>query len=164
MYEYDADHPGVLVGGDEGPTPVEFLLHGLAACLTAGIANIAAARGVTLTEVTSRIEGDINLRGLLGLSNEVRNGYERIRVTFDIKGDAPAEKLRGDRGAVPGPLGGLRRPHERRPGRDRRECGLTTGSAAGSSLPEGGAPGSRVARAWRGGKGGRGSCGGRRRW
>jgi uncharacterized OsmC-like protein len=93
--EYDADHPGVLVGGDEGPTPVEFLLHGLAACLTAGVANIAAARGVTLTEVTSRIEGDINLLGLLGLSNEVRNGYERIRVTFDIKGDAPAEKLRG---------------------------------------------------------------------
>ena len=95
VYEYDADHPGVLVGGDEGPTPVEFLLHGLAACITAGIANIAAARGVTLTEVTSRIEGDINLLGLLGLSNEVRNGYERIRATFDIKGDAPAEKLRG---------------------------------------------------------------------
>ncbi len=93
-YEFDADHPAVLVGSDEGPTPVEFLLHGLAACITAGIANIAAARGVTLTEVTSRIEGDINLLGLLGLSKEVRNGYERIRATFDIKGDAPAEKLR----------------------------------------------------------------------
>jgi uncharacterized OsmC-like protein len=93
-YEYDADHPAVLVGGDEGPTPVEFLLHGLAACITAGIANVAAARGVTLTEVTSRIEGDINLLGLLGLSKEVRNGYERIRATFEIKGDAPAEKLR----------------------------------------------------------------------
>jgi uncharacterized OsmC-like protein len=93
-YEYDADHPGVLVGSDEGPTPVEFLLHGLAGCITAGIANIAAARGVTLTEVTSRIEGDINLLGILGLSNEVRNGYERIRATFEIKGDAPAEKLR----------------------------------------------------------------------
>jgi uncharacterized OsmC-like protein len=92
--EYDADHPAVLVGSDEGPTPVEFLLHGLAACITAGIANIAAARGVTLTEVTSRIEGDINLLGILGLSNEVRNGYERIRATFEIKGDAPAEKLR----------------------------------------------------------------------
>jgi uncharacterized OsmC-like protein len=49
---------------------------------------------VTLTEVTSRIEGDINLLGILGLSNDVRNGYERIRATFDIKGDAPAEKLR----------------------------------------------------------------------
>jgi len=93
-YEYDADHPTVLVGGDEGPTPVEFLLHGLAACITAGIANVAAARGVTLSEVTSRIEGDIDLLGLLGLSKEVRNGYERIRATFDIKGDAPAEKLR----------------------------------------------------------------------
>lgn len=92
--EYDADHPSVLVGGDEGPTPVEFLLHGLAACITAGIANIAAARGVTLTEVTSRIEGDIDLRGILGLSNEVRNGYQRVRATFDVKGDAPAEKLR----------------------------------------------------------------------
>jgi uncharacterized OsmC-like protein len=94
LCEYDADHPTVLVGGDEGPTPVEFLLHGLAACITAGIANIAAARGVTLTEVTSRVEGDIDLLGILGLSNEVRNGYQRIRATFDIKGDAPAEKLR----------------------------------------------------------------------
>lgn len=93
-YEFDADHPAVLVGSDEAPTPVEFLLHGLAACITAGIANIASARGVTLTEVSSRIEGDINLLGLLGLSKEVRNGYERIRATFDIKGDAPAEKLR----------------------------------------------------------------------
>jgi len=93
-YEFDADHPSVLVGTDEAPTPVEFLLHGLAACITAGIANVAAARGVTLTEVSSRIEGDINLLGLLGLSKEVRNGYERIRATFDIKGDAPPEKLR----------------------------------------------------------------------
>jgi len=93
-YEFDADHPSVLVGTDEAPTPVEFLLHGLAACITAGIANVAAARGVTLTEVSSRIEGDIDLLGLLGLSKEVRNGYERIRATFEIRGDAPAEKLR----------------------------------------------------------------------
>lgn len=93
-FEYDADHPPVLTGGDNGPTPVEFLLHGLAACLTAGIANIAAARGVTLTEVESTIEGDIDLQGILGLSGEVRNGYEKIRVSFMIKGDAPEEKLR----------------------------------------------------------------------
>src|SRR6187431_1255277 len=91
---FDADHPEVLVGEDHAPTPVEFLLHALAACLTAGIANIAAARGVTLTEVESRVEGDIDLRGILGLSNEVRNGYERIRISFDIAGDASAEKLR----------------------------------------------------------------------
>ena len=91
---FEADHPAVLVGEDKAPTPVEFLLHALAGCITAGIANIAAARGVTLTEVTSRIEGDIDLLGLLGLSKEVRNGYQRIRATFDIKGDAPPEKLR----------------------------------------------------------------------
>jgi uncharacterized OsmC-like protein len=94
QFRYAADHPAVLVGEDRGPTPIEFLLHGLAACLTAGIGNIAAARGITLRAVTSHVEGDIDLRGILGLSNEVRNGYERIRITFDIEGDAPAEKLR----------------------------------------------------------------------
>jgi len=93
-YAFDADHPKVLTGTGKGATPVEFLLHGLAGCLTAGIANIAAARGVTLTEVSSTLEGDMDLRGILGLSNEVRNGYSGITVTFDIKGDAPAEKLR----------------------------------------------------------------------
>jgi uncharacterized OsmC-like protein len=92
--QFDADHPKVLVGQDNGPTPVEFLLHGLAACLTAGIGNIAAARGVALTEVESTVEGDIDLRGILGISDEVRNGYQRIRVNFRIKGDAPPEKLR----------------------------------------------------------------------
>lgn len=90
---YDADHPAVLVGADRGPTPVEFLLHALAACLTAGIANIAAARGVTLTEIESTVEGDIDLQGILGLSDRVRNGYERIRASFKIRGDATPEKL-----------------------------------------------------------------------
>jgi uncharacterized OsmC-like protein len=92
-YTYDADHPQVLVGRDQAPTPVEFLLHALTACLTAGIGNIAAARGVTLTEVESRIEGDIDLRGILGLSDAVRNGYQQIRVNFTIKGDAPPAVL-----------------------------------------------------------------------
>lgn len=93
VFEYDADHPQVLVGEDNGPTPVEFVLHALAACLTSGIANIAAARGVKLTEVESTVEGDMDMRGILGLSDEVRNGYEKIRVSFKIKGDAPPEKL-----------------------------------------------------------------------
>lgn len=92
-FQYDGDHPPVLCGADKGPTPVEFLLHGLAACLTAGIANIAAARGVTLTEVKSTVEGEMDMQGILGLSDEVRNGYQKIRVNFTIKGDAPAEKL-----------------------------------------------------------------------
>jgi uncharacterized OsmC-like protein len=102
----DADHPAVLVGTGNGPTPVEFLLHAIAACLTAGIANIAAARGVELHEVSSTVEGDIDLLGILGLSDQVRNGYQGIRVRFQLAGDAPAEVLRGlldqsrDRSAV----------------------------------------------------------------
>jgi len=92
-YVFDADHPAVLVGTDNGPTPVEYVLHALAACLTAGIANIAAARGVNLTEVTSTVEGDIDLLGILGLSDEVRNGYQQIRVGFTLRGDDP-DKLR----------------------------------------------------------------------
>jgi uncharacterized OsmC-like protein len=91
----DADHPAVLVGTNHGPTPVEYLLHAIAACLTAGIANVAAARGVPLREVSSTVEGDIDLRGILGLSDQVRNGYQGIRVSFQISGDAPDEVLRG---------------------------------------------------------------------
>jgi len=93
--EVVSDHPEVLVGTDHGPTPVEYLLHGIAACLTAGIANIAAARGVTLTKVDSSVEGDIDLLGILGLDGTVRNGYDQIRVSFRIEGDADDETLRG---------------------------------------------------------------------
>jgi len=90
----EADHPAVLVGADNGPTPVEYVLAALAACLTSGLANIAAARGIELTEVESTVEGDIDLLGILGLSDEVRNGYNQIRVNVTIAGDAPPEKLR----------------------------------------------------------------------
>ena len=93
-FQFDADHPAVLVGKDNGPTPVEHLLHALAACLTAGLVNIAAARGVQLTEVHSEVSGDIDLNGILGLDPAVRNGYEKIAVRFTVRGDAPAEKLR----------------------------------------------------------------------
>jgi uncharacterized OsmC-like protein len=93
-FVFDADHPAVLVGHDNGPTPVEFVLHALAACLTAGLANIAAARKVTLTEVRSTITGDIDLNGILGLNPQVRNGYQQINVRFTIKGDAPGDVLR----------------------------------------------------------------------
>ena len=93
-HTFDIDHPAVLVGTDVGPTPVEYLLHALAGCLTAGLANIAAARGIDLTEVTSTVEGDIDLNGILGLDESVRNGYKAIRVSFEVKGDAPPEQLR----------------------------------------------------------------------
>jgi len=91
----EADHPEVLVAKDNAPTAAEYLLHAIAACLTSGIGNIAAARGVELTKVTSTVEGDIDLMGLLGLSDgSVRNGYQQIKVTFHIEGDADDETLR----------------------------------------------------------------------
>jgi uncharacterized OsmC-like protein len=91
----DADHPEVLTGEDHAPTPVEYLLHAIAACLTAGLVNIAAARGVHLTEVRSTVEGDIDLLGILGLSDgNVRNGYEQVRVALHVEGDADEETLR----------------------------------------------------------------------
>lgn len=93
-FEYDGDHPPVLCGQGHAPAPVEFLMHALAACIMAGIGNIAAARGVKLESVTASVEGDIDLLGLLGLSDAVRNGFQNMRITFTIKGDAPAEKLR----------------------------------------------------------------------
>jgi uncharacterized OsmC-like protein len=89
----DADHPAVLVGADNAPTPAELLLNALGACLMSGLANIAAARGIDLDEVTATVEGDINLLGILGLDPGVRNGYEAIRVVFHVKGDAEAERL-----------------------------------------------------------------------
>jgi uncharacterized OsmC-like protein len=92
-FVFDADYLAVLVGRDSGPTPVEFVLHALAACLTAGIANIASARKVTLTEVRSTVTGDIDLNGILGLQ-DVRNGYEQVSVRFVVKGDAPEGVLR----------------------------------------------------------------------
>lgn len=93
VFEHDGDHPAVLVGTDEGPAPVEFLLIGLASCLTAGIGNIAAARGVQLTRVESSIEGDIDISGILGLPDAGRNGYQALRISIRIEGDAPEEKL-----------------------------------------------------------------------
>jgi uncharacterized OsmC-like protein len=85
---------------------VELVLAGLASCLTGGIGTISAARGVELFEVEATVEGELDLQGVLGLSDEVRNGYQKIRVDYTIKGDAPEEKLRAiveqsrDRSAV----------------------------------------------------------------
>lgn len=93
-FTVNADHTAVLCGTDMGPTPVEYLLTALAACLTAGIANIASAKQIKLNRVNAKVEGDINLLGLLGLDASVRNGYQGIRVTIDIDGDATAEELK----------------------------------------------------------------------
>lgn len=90
----DAGEPAILLGSDTGPNPAEYLLHALAACLTTTLVYVAAARGVHLTEVESTLEGDMDVQGCLGLSNDYRNGFEQIRVSFSVKGDAPEEKLR----------------------------------------------------------------------
>ena len=93
-FAIDAGEPAILLGSDTGPNPAEYLLHALAACLTTSLVYVAAARGVRLTSVESRLEGDMDVRGALGLSDEVRNGFDQIRVSFVVEGDAPPEKLR----------------------------------------------------------------------
>ena len=93
-FELDAGEPAILIGTDTGPNPAEYLLHALAACLTTTLVYVAAARGVHLTEVESTLEGDMDVRGCLGLDDEYRNGFEQIRVSFRVEGDAPEEKLR----------------------------------------------------------------------
>jgi uncharacterized OsmC-like protein len=89
----DADHPVVLTGSDNGPTPAELLLSALGACLTAGLGNIASARGIELRGVHCTVEGAIDLRGILGLDPGVRNGFEDVRVRFEVDSDADAETV-----------------------------------------------------------------------
>jgi uncharacterized OsmC-like protein len=95
VYSAESDHPAVLVGADRAPTPVEHLLHALSSCIMSGIGNISAARGIRLDSVECEIRGDINLLGLLGLNDEVRNGYQSISLSFKIQGDASEEELKG---------------------------------------------------------------------
>jgi uncharacterized OsmC-like protein len=90
----DAGEPAVLLGTDTGANPAEYLLHALAACLTTSIVYVAAARKVRLTSVESALTGDMDVRGALGVSDEPRNGFERIGVSFRVTGNAPEEKLR----------------------------------------------------------------------
>ena len=90
----DAGEPAILLGTDTGPNPAESLLHALAACLTTSLVYVAAARGVHLTAVESTLEGDMDVQGALGLSDEIRNGFDGIRVSFRVEGEAPEEKLR----------------------------------------------------------------------
>ena len=93
-FSLDAGEPAILCGTDTGPNPAEFVLHALAACLTTSLVYVAAARGVQLLQVESTVEGDLDVRGALGLSDDVRNGYDKIRVSFKVKADAPEEKVR----------------------------------------------------------------------
>jgi uncharacterized OsmC-like protein len=86
-FEMDADEPAILAGGDEGANPVEHLLHALASCVTTSMVAHAAVRGIHVEEVESELEGDIDLRGFLGLDDDVPRGYTDIRVKFKVKTD-----------------------------------------------------------------------------
>ena len=89
----DADEPPLLLGKDIGPNPVEYALTALAACVTTSIVYHAAAKGVTIRSMESRLEGDIDLQGFLGLKDDVPRGYKEIRMYVSIEADAPPEKL-----------------------------------------------------------------------
>ena len=89
----DADEPPLLLGTDKGPNPVEYLLHALTACVTTSLVYHAAAKGVRIEELESRTEGDIDLRGFLGIDDSVPRGYKNIRIKFKVKADVPEEKL-----------------------------------------------------------------------
>ncbi len=90
----EADHPQVFAAEDNAPSPVELVLSGLASCLTAGIAAVAQRRGIQLHAVKAILEADMDLQGILGVDNEVRNGFEAVRVHFDIRADASEDDIR----------------------------------------------------------------------
>lgn len=89
----DNDEPDVLLGTDRGANPVEYVLHALAGCLTTSLIYHAAARGIRIDEVQSILEGDLDLHGFLGMADDVRNGYDNVRVTLKIKGNATPGQL-----------------------------------------------------------------------
>ncbi len=92
-FAFDLDHPEVFAAEDKGITPVEYILVGLAGCLTAGIASVAQNREIQLNRVSCSVEGDMDLQGILGIDKEVRNGYSGIKVSFDIDADASKEDI-----------------------------------------------------------------------
>lgn len=92
-FELLADEPPALAGENRGANPVEYLLTGLAGCLMTGLVAHAAARGIVIEEAECELEGDIDLRGFLGISSQVKKGYEDIRVSFRVKSDASSEEL-----------------------------------------------------------------------
>jgi uncharacterized OsmC-like protein len=90
---FDIDHPEVFAAEDSGITPIEFLLVGLAGCLTAGVASVAQNRGIQLRSVEATVEGAHDIRGILGADPDVRNGFNDIKVTFNIDADASKQEI-----------------------------------------------------------------------
>ncbi|TDG15391.1 OsmC family peroxiredoxin [Seongchinamella unica] len=92
-FRFDADHPEIFAAEDNGATPAEYVLVGLASCLTAGVASVAQHRNIQLHSVKASVCGDMDIQGILGIDPQVRNGYQGIKVTFDIDADATREEI-----------------------------------------------------------------------
>lgn len=92
-FSFEADHPEIFASADLGITPVEYVLVGLASCLTAGVAAVAQNRGIQLRSVESKLEGSMDIQGILGIDSDVRNGYDDIKVTFNIDADASKKDI-----------------------------------------------------------------------
>jgi uncharacterized OsmC-like protein len=92
-FSFDADHPEIFASEDLGATPIELVLVGLASCLTAGVAAVAQNRGIQLRSVEAKLEGSMDIQGILGIDSDVRNGYDDIKVTFNIDADASKKDI-----------------------------------------------------------------------
>src|SRR5271168_1483872 len=90
---FDADHPEIFAAEDNGITPIEYLLVGLASCLTAGVASVAENRGIQLRSVEATVEGNHDICGILGVDSDVRNGFSDLKVTFTIDADASKQEI-----------------------------------------------------------------------
>jgi uncharacterized OsmC-like protein len=90
---FDADHPAVFAATDNGITPIEYILVGLAGCLTAGVASVAQNRGIQVRTIEATMEGNHDIRGILGADSDVRNGFNDVKVTFKIDADASKQEI-----------------------------------------------------------------------
>jgi uncharacterized OsmC-like protein len=93
-FEFDADHPEIFASEDHGATPVEIVLVGLASCLTAGIAAVAQHRDIQLRSVKATLEGGMDIAGILGIDSDVRNGFDGIKVHYEIDADATDDEIK----------------------------------------------------------------------
>jgi len=93
-FSFEADHPEIFASEDHGMTPVEFVLVGLASCLTAGVAAVAQNREIQLRSVKATIEGDMDVQGILGIDSDVRNGFSGVRVSYEIDADASEDDIK----------------------------------------------------------------------
>ncbi len=92
-YSFESDHPLVFAAEDNAATPVEIVLTGLASCLTAGVAAVAQVREIQLRSVKATVEGDMDIAGILGADPEIRNGFNNVKVTYDIDADATPDEI-----------------------------------------------------------------------